>query len=868
MKPLFLSRHQCQSRMKILGIVVLSIFGWCPPGWCQTEQDEASDKSAEGPEFQYTVHFASESGLDVLVPEKWGVLRASLMNGRSEPRDLLCSTYFDQDPSLQYGRQVWIPAHSKLRIDHPILIPKCDPVKGRSLDLHSLVIDRSSSNEVLVRGEGEGLLSDGALMVTHHSQNTAIIGKPSGSADARPDEIADLVKACRAELRLGNNVTWLGEAFLPPDEIGLDALDHIVVADDRIVNDLAATAALRRWLNSGGHLWIMLDRVDPVLLSMLLGDDFAGYVVDRVGLTSVRVDEAPVLSGLKGMIGETVEYDDPVDLVRMAVADVNVTHVVNGWPAAITIPCGDGKLLITTLGARGWMRTWPEGAVRPSDPLMTSNFRPSEPMANVSDNFFRLRKPELLHSGAIEPQTREYIGYSVLSWSLIVGTLLGFSASIVAIGIWLLRCGRLERICWFASIPALAASLFLIQAGRINRQGITATMASVQLIEAIRGTDDLRCEGVLSTYQPDGSEFPIEATQGGRMMPDMTGMEQTSRRMVTTDLDAFHWENLRQTAGVRSTSFKQSQAAVDRLQAHATFDSHGLTGRYSGLVPPGTDAIVAARNGRMGATLKSDGTFDVRGDDVFEKDQYLSAGLLSDEQDRRRRTLKELLDNPERPDYPGRPQLMFWSEPRDNGFRFGEDLKNLGASLVVVPLVIQRPANGTEILIPSPFLNYVSRLSPDGTQPSAMWDADKKQWQERSTPGLAWLGFQIPHELLPLAPGQASIDLKVSGPIGRVEILGLKNGNVVSLKSIMNPVGSLSIVITDSEALTIDDQGHLALGLSAGNPDSPDLPQGTPDGVPPQASSSTDLNAKVNYWRIESLALQLSAKTTEPTAKD
>ena len=211
---------------------------------------------------------------------------------------------------------------------------------------------------------------------------------------------------------------------------------------------------------------------------------------------------------------------------------------------------------------------------------------------------------------------------------------------------------------------------------------------------------------------------------------------------------------------------------------------------------------------------------------------------------------------------------MFWSEPRDNGFRFGEDLKNLGASLIVVPLVIQRPANGTEILIPSPFLNYVSRLNPDGTQPSAMWDADKKQWQERSTPGLAWLGFQIPHELLPLAPGQASIDLKVSGPIGRVEILGLKNGNVVSLQSIVNPVGSLSIVITDSEALTIDDQGHLALGLSAGNPDSPDLPQGTPDGVPPQASSSTDLNAKVNYWRIESLALQLSAKTTEPTAKD
>jgi hypothetical protein len=397
-------------------------------------------------------------------------------------------------------------------------------------------------------------------------------------------------------------------------------------------------------------------------------------------------------------------------------------------------------------------------------------------------------------------------------------------------------------------------------------------MASVQLIQAIRGTDDLCSEGLVSIYHPEGSEFAIESKRGGRMTPDMTGLEQTSRRMVTTDLGAYHWENLLQTAGVRSTPFKQSEAVIDRLQAHATFDSRGLTGRYSGLVPPGADAIVATRNGRVGVTLKSDGEFAGRGDDVFEKDQYLSAGLLSDEQRRRRRTLQELLDNPGRPDYPAVPQLMFWSEPWDNGFRFGEGLRNEGASLVAVPLVIERPPNGTEIMIPSPLLNYVNRRSPDGTQPSAMWNDVKKQWQERSAPGSAWLSFQVPRELVPLAARAARVDLAVSGPIGRVEFLGLKNGGVISLKTIVNPVGSLSIDITDADALTIDDEGHLSLGLSAGESDRPDLPQGPPDKAPSefpqQAMPSMNQTAKVDYWRIESLALQLRAITAEPAPKD
>ena len=137
-----------------------------------------------------------------------------------------------------------------------------------------------------------------------------------------------------------------------------------------------------------------------------------------------------------------------------------------------------------------------------------------------------------------------------------------------------------------------------------------------------------------------------------------------------------------------------------------------------------------------------------------------------------------------------------------------------------------------------------------------MWDHLRHEWQERTAPALVWLSFQVPRELLPLAIERARIDLKVTGPVGRLELFGLKDGKVVGLQRVVNPVGSLSLDVTDSACLKIDGEGRLSLGLDAGDRDRP------------QPAADAGQNSKANYWRIESLALQLWAQTTEPATKD
>lgn len=821
-------------------------------------------------EFRFAVAWVSASGGYIYVPEKWSELRINLVNSREVPRDLICSTYFSNQPNLQFARRVWVPAKSVLRISHPVIIPPCHPDQGRGLNLQTLIVDATDEGDVLVKNNSGKLLHDSSLLVTLTPRNTGIIESiPEFDRESTSADVGELVIAGRVSQQLSNKFGMMIDAFLPADESEWNSLDHVVVADRRIEKDFAALAALRHWMHAGGHLWVMLDRVDPSVLRRLLGDDFRGDVVDRVGLTTVRVDKAPTVSDPEGDEGETFEYEEPVEFVRMIVSGMEVTHVVNGWPAAMSKACGDGRILITTLGPRGWMTPISPRARQSQDPAMTSRFVPTSPMNNIAAEFFGQREPELVTQSSLEPLAREYIGYSIPSWNLVVGTLIGFSLSLVAVAVGLLRWGRLESLGWIGSLMAIAVSAGLLSIGHSYRHRIPGTEATLQLARTMIGTDDVQTHGVVAVYQPDGSQSQIQVTGGGRLMPDMSGQENSPRRMVTTDLGKWHWQNLAQPPGLRTTEFTSAETQVDRIEARATLTASGIAGTLSGHFLSGTDAMIATRNGLLGVTLNENGAFNAGPDDLFEKDQFLSSGLISDEQDRRRRTMEKVLANPKRNDFPDRPQLMFWSDRWEHRFHFDEKdrLKAQGATLVAVPLIIDRPANGTEIVIPSPWLPYRNRRDPDGNPPSTMWNYGRKEWQERSNPGTSWLSIQVPLELLPASASRARIEIKVSGPVGRIEILGLKNGGVAKLETVKDPVGTVLIDVNDPDALSISDSGELALGISAGDPERPELTQSSPL-EKGWTSKGRQTISKVNYWKIESLTVQLWAKTTEPIAKD
>ena len=78
---------------------------------------------------------------------------------------------------------------------------------------------------------------------------------------------------------------------LPSSIEALDGLDQIILASNRLKTDPVTLSAIRSWVERGGLLWVMLDRVDPDMLGPILGESFVPTVVDRNYLLGASGDE-------------------------------------------------------------------------------------------------------------------------------------------------------------------------------------------------------------------------------------------------------------------------------------------------------------------------------------------------------------------------------------------------------------------------------------------------------------------------------------------------------------------------------------------------------------------------------------------------
>ncbi|MSR58679.1 MAG: hypothetical protein EXS05_13670 [Planctomycetaceae bacterium] len=868
-----------------------------PPDFVRAQEKETEKKKQVG----FAIGLVSPGGTYAYVPERWGTLHVQLTNPTDRPLELMAATYFDGEPTLQYGRRAWVPARSRLETWHPVRLPKVASDGGKRYNFHTLVMDASQSQEVLLRSNSGYLQHDGTLRATDTQVVTGIIDGLYEANAPEADAASELVVAVRSGEQLDRYITSLGDRIFTPGEESLDTLDNLVIVHDRVLHDGAGLSAIRRWLYGGGRLWIMLDLVNPRVLEMLLGDEFKCELVDRVGLTTVAIESA----GAYGRIGKTVtEYENPVELVRVITADVEMAFTVNGWPAAFWKTCGEGRLLVTTLGPRGWMRTRPppdaQGNIRPADrgnapvppdrppnsappvnpapieaPPQTVNpskFVSLEPMEGLAAEFLKRRPKPLLPRGVLESRVQEYVGYSIPPRWLVVSLLVGFSLLLAAAGVALWRVERLEWLGLAGPVLALATSLALIGIGRAQRQAVAPTVASVQFVHAIAGTDDVRVDGVTGLYSPDTGTAQIGSTGGGWLLPNMTGLEGKTRRMIWNDLDQWQWENLPESAGLRMAEFQESGPLASRLEAHAQFGPQGLTGRLeAGGARDVSDAIIATRYGRIGVDLKTDGTFEARADEVFSPEQFLGAKfVLSDEQTRRRATLESLMpvpaneddgdsERPSRPqnprEFPVEPTLLFWSAPWNIGFRFGADRRPDGAALVAVPLRFERPANGTEIVLPVPLLPFRAERGPDGSAPSGLYGNLSRVWNRKSFPASStWLRYQIPPVLLPVQALQGRIKTRVKGPIGKLEIAGAAGNRVVPIKTWIDPVGGLTFDITDQKVLSVTEDGGLYLRLTGGDDSRPGL----------TLVDNGDGSSRTVYWKVEMLTLELTLKIVDP----
>jgi hypothetical protein len=782
--------------------------------------------------------------------EAWGSYDVGLTNLTDTDRSARVLLSYDGQPDVQYGRDVWVPARSTL-LTWALVGPTPAQKTGTYRDVTAWLYDRSGGAEVLQLPRGEERVRSRGEPYHSREPFTAVVlddyapdqGPPGQLPQPEPadDEIVRLVRVFRHASYLSEYVHVVHPGPLPPAAEAFDGIDYCVLASGRLAADPAGLQALRRWLGRGGRLWVMLDKVGPEVVAPLLGGAFDFTVVDRLSLTDFRID--PLEAGPREPPPEAQQHERPVEHVRVLLPPgERAPYTVNGWPAWFSRQVGDGKVVFTTLGPRAWHHL--RGRGDPRSRFATYPGLPADgPALQAIAMELRLPlKEDRLPVAAFRAPLAEEIGYSVAGRGT-VGLVFGaFLLAVLALGFVLGRSRRPELRGWLGPVAALAAAGVFVGLGVKSRRGATPTVAVGQIVHPNPGTPEASVQGVLAVYRPESGTAEAGAAQGGLFELDMEGAEGQTRRLMLTDLGAWHWENLALPAGVRYAPFRFTAATGRPVAAVATFGPDGLEGKLeAGPFTNAADALLSSPGARhLAVRLRPDGTFRASSEDALPAGQPLASGLLSDRQQRRQAFYREFFQRPRR--LPGGTTLLAWAGPADTHFTLAEGARTVGDALLIVPLRLERPAAGQRVTIPGALVPS-RRILDDG--PAGL------TWESSQATDML-LRFQLPPAVLPFRVERARLSARFYAPARRVTVSGRADGRAVEVFGADSPIDPFRVEIADARFLGLDKDGGLLLNVAVSAPPAPPAAGGQP---PPQAEK----------WTLEYLELEVTGRPEEDT---
>jgi hypothetical protein len=712
------------------------------------------------------------------------------------------------------------------------LLPSRDTVA-----CYGLLIDDRSGAEVVLRDDHEEVQHSSLLRVNHDRPVTGVLVGDEEPDSDDPDYAYEAVIAVRTARGYDRGLVSIRGRDLPPLRDVFDGLDQLVLWKDCFASDVAILAPLRAWLNDGGELWIMLDRVDFAGVERLLGETFTCQLVNRVALEEVAIQSVAFPSRVAPSPLES--YEQPLDFARVMVTGMQVTHTVQGWPAAFWRPIGRGRVVFTTVGAQAWIRRATARRMRWEPERMTDY----EPIPQLDElPLIQLRTPPLGRPDVFRDYLSQRIGYRIASRRPVSAILGLFCAGLLLSGVALARGRRLEHLAWIAPCLALLAAMPLAGLGWRSQRAVPATVGQAQFLEVAEGADQITASGLLACYDPAPATAGAGARQGGVFEPEDTPAAGTTRRMVWTDLDQWHWENLRLTTGLRTASFQWSSDLSERLEVRGTFTAEGFAARWTGKTLWLSDAVIAVPGQQLCLAVRADGSrLLARPEDVLATGRDVAGRWLSDEQHRRQAVIEQMLE-------PGagqmrelsQPLLLGWGDAVDMGFQFPRHQERFGAALWSLPVKIDRPPGGTRVVIPSPFLQFSAVNRATGENASSLYNRRTGVWIASQKPTETWLRFEVPEAAWPLRLDRARLTLQITAPSRTVQIVRRVGERTQPLRKVDNPIGQIELTLEGATLPEWDAAGRLLLGIL--------VSAMTDEATQPRAS----------VWKIDAVQLEIA----------
>lgn len=590
---------------------------------------------------------------------------------------------------------------------------------------------------------------------------------------------------------------------VPLDFAEWQGVDLLVVSDDHVMQDAASVNSIRRFLESGGRVWIMLDRVSGHLVRQLLNADQALEQIDEVQVYKV-VMGLPAKGLNYKEEDRTVESESPLLIKRVVQSGGEVTHLANSWPASITYRIGFGELIVTTLDSSGWMqrRDKPYSA----DPLRDSYYRPYQwASPHVADTIFTASKPK--------PQIREsdyaleLLGSPIVPKSWVTIALLVFCVLLAALSAWRSSAGDLSRMGYLTPAVALLLSGGLLASKGFVSSGTEPGTAKLQVVEISQDGNSAEVTELAANYAPGGGELELSYAKDGYAQP-VDSLGSGIHRVETNDFQDWTLANEDWPSGLwRYEDFYHLE--LEQQIAKVELNEDGCTIRLpQGSAARMEDAVIVFAAGHPMLCDQESGQLTADGSTRIGKQKWLASTLLSDEQRRRSEVYRDLFESEldgVLPDQVLYGWTSLWEGPSwSNGF------SARGHALVRMPVRVERPSEGQKFLLPYGLIGLRQNPAQAGT--SSALDDRSGQWRpEQSSAMDRQLQFVLPKAVVPFKAESIRLTLDIQAPQRNVKVSAQTPGGEVELADLQGPSIPWNYTITAPAILDTCKDGILDL---------------------------------------------------------
>lgn len=750
------------------------------------------------------------AGVQFLEPGRWGVVRTVIANRTDAEANPLLALSFTDAGLTQFCTSVWMPPLSKRTILTPVL-PGTSEARRDAAEIETRLVQQKAD------GEHATPAQQGRIILREGRYDSGLMGDPGD------DWPRALVSAIRESAGLKPTNVNLTSDESPLTADAYEALDCVFLSRADLSMDPRRVEALRTWLWRGGRVWLLLDEAPAEWGAALLGDAWDLSVIDTVQVTRFSIE------GPGGVTPQQLDYGVP--LVRVCAPGFDVTHRVNGSPAALRRSVGRGEIIVTTLAARGWL-----SAGRAATPALKELQSFVAPLG--ADH--RLDASAM---NAFDRLVREEIGYRVLSRGWVIAAFGVCLTAIGATGLWLARRGRLELAAFAGIAAGLASSVILVVGGTSRQTQTPTTVATAQIIQYDAHSPDAECLARTSVYvNPADADQAgsIRFAGAGSINPERNGSGRLMR-LIWDDPEAARMVGLDMRGGaVQSLTSRRDVAVASSPKAVIGFGPDGISGRLepAGFVTRG-QPILATPTGHVMLTTDSENRLNARLDDAPAHGEFATGSLLTQSQITRQQVCRDLLESPA---FPAVPSVLVWTDPLPGGPEYSAAAQPRGAALAVIPVEFDRPAPGSPVAVPAPLMRMSSWRRPVGKRPvSTIFSEDKREWITGvHQPMLVIIRFQPPAALIPMSIDSAVLSLDLRAPGRDFDIVTPRGDKLQILESGSNPGGRLAINLTGDRAPAMLSDGSILIGLDV-------KPAGDP--------------SKDQGWSVRSMDLSVTGRT-------